>query len=90
MDRQQYIDGGKKHLNNRTNYSLVYSDPTDSFSTQIQSTLDDMHARGDLTDNAHDFHSPTFCRPAHFYLLPKIYKPVNPGRRIVPGNLHVC
>ncbi len=52
----------------------------------IQSTLDGMHSCGDLTDKAHDFLSPTDCRPARFYLLPKIHKPGNPGRPIVSGN----
>ncbi|XP_072042799.1 uncharacterized protein [Amphiura filiformis] len=85
MDRQKYIDETMKHLNNRTNYALVDSDPTDSFSQQIKTTLDDMHARV-LTDKAHAFLSPTDSKAARFYLLPKIHKPVNPGRPIVSGN----
>ncbi|XP_072041826.1 uncharacterized protein [Amphiura filiformis] len=86
MDRQKYIDETMKHLNNRTNYALVDSDPTDSFSQQIQTTLDDMHARDELTDKAHAFLSPTDSKAARFDLLPKIHKPGNPGRPIVSGN----
>jgi hypothetical protein len=86
MDRQQYIDETMKHLNNRTNYAVLGSDPTDSFSQQIQTTLDDMHAHGHLTDKAHNFLSPAGSRAARFYLLPKIHKPGNPGRPIVSGN----
>ncbi|XP_072026492.1 uncharacterized protein [Amphiura filiformis] len=86
MDCQKYIDETMKHLNNRTNYALVDSDPTDSFSQQIKTTLDDMHARDELTDKAHAFLSPTDSKAARFYLLPKIHKPGNPGRPIVSGN----
>ena len=86
MDRQKYIDETMKHLNNRTNYVLLDSDPTDSFSQQIQTTLDDMRAREELTNKAHDFLSPKDSKAARFYLLPKIHKPGNPGRPIVSGN----
>ena len=75
-----------RQLNDRTNYRLLDSDPTDTFSQQIQHTLDDMHAREVLTDKAHEFLSPTDCKPARFYHQPKLHKESIPGRPIVSGN----
>ncbi|XP_041461655.1 uncharacterized protein LOC121412959 [Lytechinus variegatus] len=86
MDRQQYIDKAMKHLNNRSHYALLDSDPTCNFSLQIQSTLNDMKEHKHLSEKAHKFLSPTNAKPARFYLLPKIHKPGNPGRPILSGN----
>ena len=86
MDRQQYIDEAMKHLDNRSHYTSLDSDPTSDFSEQIQLTLDDMKAREHLSIKAHKFLSPTNAKPARFYLLPKIHKPGNPGRPILSGN----
>ncbi|XP_041453720.1 uncharacterized protein LOC121406912 [Lytechinus variegatus] len=86
MDRQQYINEAMKHLNNRSHYALLDSDPTCNFSLQIQSTLNDMKDNKHLSEKAHKFLSPTNAKPARFYLLPKIHKPGNPGRPILSGN----
>ena len=86
MDRQKYIDGVMKHLDNRTNYDILDSDPTANFSKQIQTTLTNMHSRDVLTNKALAFLSPTGSKAARFYILPKIHKPGNPGRPIVSGN----
>ncbi|XP_041472690.1 uncharacterized protein LOC121421956 [Lytechinus variegatus] len=87
MDRQQYIDEAMKHLNNRSHYALLDSDPTCNFSLQIQSTLNDMKDNKHLSEKAHKYLSPTNAKPARFYLLPKIHKPVNPGRPILSDFL---
>jgi hypothetical protein len=86
MDRQQYIDETMKHLNNRTNYAIHDSNPTDSFSQQIQTTVDDMYTCGKLTDKAHNFLSPAGSKAARFYLFPKIHKPGNTGHPSVSSN----
>ena len=86
MDRQKYIDEAMRQLNDRTNYRLLDSDPTETFSQQIQHRLDDMHAREVLTDKAYEFLSPTDCKPARFYHQPKLHKESIPGRPIVSGN----
>jgi hypothetical protein len=86
MDRQKYIDEAMNHLDNRNNYATLDSDPSNTFSQQIQLTLDDMHQRTQLSDKAYKFLSPTNCSAARFYLLPKIHKPGNPGRPIISGN----
>ncbi len=86
MDRQQYIDEAHRQLDNRTNYICLNSDPTGTFSGEIQQLLDDMRSRDQLSKKAHKFLSPTDCRTARFYLLPKIHKTGNPGRPIVSGN----
>ncbi|XP_072014969.1 uncharacterized protein [Amphiura filiformis] len=86
MDRQKYIDETMKHLNNHTIYALIDNDPADSFSQQIQTTLDDKYACDEISDEAHAYLSPTDSKAARFYLLPKIHKPGNPGRPIVSGN----
>ena len=52
MDRQKYIDEAMHQLNDRTHYRLLDSDPADTFSQQIQPTLDDMHAHEVITDKA--------------------------------------
>ena len=84
MDRQKYIDEAMRQLNDRNNYRLLDSDPTETFSQQIQHRLDDMHAREVLTDKAYEFLSPTDCKPA--YHQPKLHKKSIPGRSIVSGN----
>ena len=63
MDRQKYIDEAIRQLNVRTNYRLFDSGSTDTFSQQIQHTLDDMQAREVLTDKAYEFLSHTDCKP---------------------------
>ena len=86
MDRQKYIDEAMRQLNDRTNYRILDSDPTDAFSRQIQQTLDDMHAHEVLTDKAYEFLSRTDCKLARFYHQPKLHKKSTPGRPIVSGN----
>lgn len=86
MDRQQYIDEGMRQLSNHTNYKPLDSDPTGTFSKDIQRTLDDMRERDQISKKAHKFLSPRDCRTARFYLLPKIHKPGNPGRPIISSN----
>ena len=86
MDRQQYIDEAMRQLTNRTNYETLDSDPTGNFCKEIQETLDDMRDNNHLSKKAHKFLSPTDCRTARFYLLPKVHKPGNLGRPIISGN----
>ena len=86
MDRQQYIDEAMRQLTNRTNYKTLDSDPTGNFCKEIQETLDDMRDNNHLSKKAHKFLSPTDCRTARFYLLPKVHKPGNLGRPIISGN----
>ena len=86
MDRQKYIDEAHRQLNNPMNYKCLDSNPTGSFSEQIQEVLDDMRSRDQLSKKALKFLSPTNCRTARFYLLPKIHKTNNPGRPIISGN----
>ena len=85
-DRQQYIDEAMRQLTNRTNYKTLDSDPTGNFCKEIQETLDDMRDNNHLSKKAHKFLSPTDCRTARFYLLPKVHKPGNLGRPIISGN----
>ena len=75
-----------RQLNDRTNYGLLDSDSTDTFSQQIQHTLDDMHVREVITDKAYEFLSPIDCKPAWFYHQPKLHTESIPGRPIVIGN----
>ena len=75
-----------RQLTNRTNYETLDSDPTGNLCKEIQETLDDMRDNNNLSKKAHKFLSPTDCRTARFYLLPKVYKPGNPGRPIIYGN----
>ncbi|XP_071792086.1 uncharacterized protein [Asterias amurensis] len=86
MGRQQYIDEAMRQLNNQTNYKPLDTDPTGTFSKEIQQTLDEMHDRDNLSKKAHKFLSPVDCRTVRFYLLPKVHKPDNPGRPIISGN----
>nr|XP_054775688.1 soluble scavenger receptor cysteine-rich domain-containing protein SSC5D-like [Lytechinus pictus] len=85
MDRQQYIDEAMKHLNNRSHYALLDSDPTCNFSLQIQSTLNDMKEREYLSEKAHKFLSLLMLMPCPLS-PPESTKPGNPGRPILSGN----
>ncbi|XP_072166144.1 uncharacterized protein [Diadema setosum] len=58
MDRQQYIDEAMKHLHNPSHYTLLDFDPTDEFSQQFQSTLDDMKEHDHLTKKIHKLGNP--------------------------------
>ncbi|PIK41662.1 hypothetical protein BSL78_21493 [Apostichopus japonicus] len=75
-----------RHLSNSDIYTLLDSDPTDIFSQQIKQTITDMYQRNQISKKAVSFLSPTDCKAARFYLLPKIHKPGNPGRPIISGN----
>ncbi|PIK53011.1 hypothetical protein BSL78_10072 [Apostichopus japonicus] len=86
QDRQDYIKEAMRHLSNSDIYTLLDSDPTDIFSQQIKQTITDMYQRNQISKKAVSFLSPTDCKAARFYLLPKIHKPGNPGRPIISGN----
>ncbi|PIK37867.1 hypothetical protein BSL78_25290 [Apostichopus japonicus] len=83
QDRQDYIKEAMRHLSNSDIYTLLDSDPTVFFSQQIKQTITDMYQRNQISKKAVSFLSPTDCKAARFYLLPKIHKPGNPGRPII-------
>ncbi|XP_071830742.1 uncharacterized protein [Apostichopus japonicus] len=86
LDRQNYIIEAMRHLSNSGIYTLLDSDPTVIFFQQIKQTITDMYQRNQISKKAVSFLSPTDCKAARFYLLPKIHKPGNPGRPIFSVN----
>jgi hypothetical protein len=45
-----------------------------------------MHARSHIDDKTMEYFTPGNPKPGRYYLLPKIHKENNPGRRIVSAN----
>ena len=45
-----------------------------------------MHARSHIDDKTMEYFTPEDPKPGRYYLLPKIHKENNPGRRIVSAN----
>jgi branched-subunit amino acid transport protein AzlD len=53
---------------------------------KIKRALEAMHARGHIDDKTVEYFTPEDSKPCRFYLLPKIHKENNHGRRIVSAN----
>ena len=47
-----------------------------------------MYHDGLINDKTRQYLIQTDVKPGHFYILPKIHKPGNPGRPIVSSNSH--
>lgn len=58
-------------------------DPTEALSTEIADFIEQIAEQRSIDTHNKKFLTPLNSRPGHFYMLPKIHKPNNPGRPII-------
>ncbi|XP_057294731.1 uncharacterized protein LOC130623279 [Hydractinia symbiolongicarpus] len=84
MNKYDYVDKVRKHLDNKTYYSKILTDPTKDLITNIHSFIETLLYHHKIDKNTAKFITPTSpIRMPLFYILPKIHKDGNPGRPIV-------
>ena len=66
------------HLNNTQFYEKLSDDPTERFSKEITSLLEEMKEKRVLEKETFCFFRPQNIRTSQFYILPKIHKPGRP------------
>ena len=88
MDRKWYLDKCYRQLNNPTIYEQKDTNLTDTIQKR-----DTEYVKRMLNDELIDKKNKQYLlhkdpKPGRFYILPKIDKVNNPGRRIVSSNNH--
>ncbi|XP_057298704.1 uncharacterized protein LOC130629494 [Hydractinia symbiolongicarpus] len=84
MNKYDYVDKVRKHLDNKTYYSKISADPTKDLITNIHSFIETLLYHHKIDKNTAKFITPTsLIRMPLFYILPEIHKDGNPGRPIV-------
>ena len=83
MSKDDYLSRVMHHLNNTHFYEKLSDDPTERFTAEIRSLLEEMKDKKVLEKENFCFLQPRNVRTSPFYILPKIHKPGIPGRPIV-------
>ena len=86
LSKEDYLKEADWQLNNQDYYQKLDVDPTHQYVSEVKSYINSMFTRGQIDKQTKIFLTPYLPRTARFYLLPKIHKPGNPGRRIVSSN----
>jgi len=87
MDQTEYKKEAFRQLNEPKNYQPIQSPKSDETSATIQLIVQEMYDSKEIDNDTYLFLQGTNKpRTPHFYLLPKIHKPNNPGRPILSGN----
>ena len=86
MDKSDYYNEAMRQLNNTDNYIRETQDNTNKNEKIIESKLTDLIESKDITKKTAEKLKPKKSRTPHFYLLPKIHKPNNPGRPVVSSS----
>ena len=81
-DRQLYLQEANRQLNNTLSYKGLPQSTLKTHTKHISKSISEEIKLGNLPSSATLLNKCT-PRQAHFYLLPKIHKPGNPGRPIV-------
>ncbi|XP_062609924.1 uncharacterized protein LOC134271725 [Saccostrea cucullata] len=74
LDKETYMAEATRQLSDKRLYKKLDPDPTKEFSIAITKTLEDIFEKNEIGINVYETLSPIDCRPAQFYLLPKIHK----------------
>ena len=88
MNRQDYLDECYRELNDQQFYKRVSIDPTEDVNKRVCFYLKRLPANSVINEETHRYLTPKVPKAGHFYILPKIHKPGNPGRPIVSANGH--
>ena len=88
MDTPFYKAEAPKLLNDTNFHSPVTSDLTDQFNREVQSIIDSLFHKQEISEKCFTYLSNPDPNPGAFYLLPKIHKGYPPpGRPIGPMQL---
>ena len=88
MDKTWYIDECNRQLNDSKFYKRLNEDITADIQKRVTFYVNRMNHDGLIDDKTRQYLLQTDAKPGRFYILPKIHKPGNPGRRIVSSNSH--
>ena len=88
MDKSWYIDECNRQLNDTKFYQHLNEDMTADIQKRVTFYVNKMHTDNYINDETKQYLIQTDVKPGRFYILPKIHKPVNPGRPIVSSNSH--
>ncbi|XP_013774920.1 uncharacterized protein LOC106459805 [Limulus polyphemus] len=83
QDKSDYINEAYRHLNDINYCKKVDWDPTPEFLKIIEDKLCSLQKNQHIRRETLQFFSPKHPVPGRFYMLPKIHKPINPGRPII-------
>ena len=83
MSKDDYLSRVMDHLNNTHFYEKLSDDPTERFTEEITSLLEEMKDKKVLEKETFCFLQPRNVRTSLFYNFPKIHKPGIPRRPIV-------
>ena len=88
MDKNWYIDECNRQLTDTKFYRLLNEDITADIQKCVTFYVDRMHNDKLINDKTRQYLKQSDVKPGRFYILPKVYKPGNPGRPIVSSNSH--
>jgi hypothetical protein len=88
MNTNDYIREGLRQLSNQDNYQTLTSDPTEKFTENVKSVLEQMLNEELISLDTFMYLNVDKPRPGRFYMLPKIHKKGIPGRPICSSNGH--
>jgi len=83
MDRERYVKEGYRQLDDVNVYQRVDPDSLQQVTHMIRRLSDDLLKREVITKDMHQFANKDNCKPARFYLLPKVHKAGVPGRPVI-------
>lgn len=86
LNRSDYIEEGKRQLNNKQFYKHLDFDPTTEHKKIIVTTLENLTREGAINSKLKKALITVHSAPGRFYMLPKIHKENNPGRPIISGT----
>jgi hypothetical protein len=89
QDREQYIQECSRQLNDTKYYTKLESDPTPSFTKDVDKALKKAVTVGLIDNDMKNALRPKNTKPGRFYTLPKIHKQFDntpTGRPIISGN----
>ena len=90
LDVEDYIKEANRQLGDTTFYKILSHDPTKLHAELVNGTIDYFKKERILDEKIANALKATDVKTPHFYLLPKIHKPNNPGRPVVSSiNCHI-
>ena len=88
MDKTWYIDECNRQLNGSKFYRRLNEDITVDIEKQVTVYVNRMYTDDLIDEKTKQCLIQPDVKPGHFYILPKVHKPGNPGRPIVSCNSH--
>ena len=83
LDSNDYLKEAERQLSDQQSYLKLNEEPTVSHTQKVKETLNELTEKKFLEKKFADMLVPDEIKTPHFYLLPKIHKPGNPGRPVI-------